>query len=134
MRTYAIPVMGGRFVSCASAELARRRAIRATRVVCMRESIPRCFGNVTCAKLRRPNPRKDTALPAAEHGQVQSAHDVERLCGRDRQLRLPQYRVADILVIVREARGGGWNRLSALGRGQLTVHLGRFSIPTRLVG
>src|SRR2546426_3054527 len=42
--------------------------------------------------------------------------------------------VADVLVIVREARGGGWNRPSALGRGQLPVHLGRFRIPVRLVG
>src|SRR5207247_6854347 len=78
-------------------------------------------------------PRQDAALLAAGNGQFQTADHVPCLLGRDRQLRLPQDGVAHVLVIVREARRDGRNRSSTLGPGQLSVSLGRFSVPVQLV-
>src|SRR3989442_2788586 len=63
-------------------------------------------------------PRQHAALLAAGDCQFQSVHYVECLVRRDRQLGPPQYRVANILVVVREARGDGRNRPSFLGRRQ----------------
>src|SRR2546426_8890380 len=86
----------------------------------------------SCANSTRTfghGPRQDASLPAPGERQFQSAHDVEDLFRRDRQLRCPLDGVAHILVVVREARGDGRNRSDSLGRCQLAVPVGWLRIP-----
>src|SRR5713226_3913008 len=141
MRTYAIPVMGGRCTSWARPELATSSPITMRRGARMRESIASPSSDVTWAArpnglraLGRRGPREGTALLAARRGQFQAAHDAQHLLRPDRQLRGPEDRVANILVVLREARGDGWNGAGPLGGGQSAVQLGRFHIPVRLIG
>src|SRR5260370_41916214 len=105
MRTYAIPVMGGRCTSWARPELATSSPITMRRGARMRESIASPSSDVTWAArphdlraLGRRGPCAGAAPLAALRGQFQAAHVVQPLLRADRQLRGPVGRVPAILA------------------------------------